>query len=96
MLEAIILTCVIDTHENHEVAVVDIPNAFIQTEHEGKMVHMKFRGQLATIFCSTAPEVYKQFMVYENYKPVIYLKVLKVIYGLLESTLLFYKKLRKM
>ena len=57
MLESIMLTCVIDAYEKRDVAVVDIPNAFIQTKHEGKVVHMKVRGQLATILCSTAPEV---------------------------------------
>ena len=29
--EAVMLTCVIDAQENRDVAVVDIPNAFVQT-----------------------------------------------------------------
>ncbi len=29
--EAVLLMCVVDANENREVAIVDIPNAFIQT-----------------------------------------------------------------
>ena len=28
--EAVMLTCVIDANENRDVAIVDIPNAFVQ------------------------------------------------------------------
>ena len=34
-------------------------------------------------------------MTKENSQPVLYLEVLKALYGLLQSALLFYKKLRK-
>ncbi len=51
--EAVMLTCVIDAQENRDVAVVDIPNAFVQTvvsdddtEHR-VMVHI--RGPLVDI-----------------------------------------------
>ena len=94
-LESILLTCVIDAKEERDVATVDIPNAFIQTDNEGEIVIMKVRGQLAEILCSTAPEIYQEYMTKENGQPVLYLEVLKALYGLLQSALLFYKKLRK-
>jgi len=94
MLESIFLTCVIDAEEERDVAVVDIPNAFIQTRHSGSTVILKIKGQLAEILCSCAPHIYKTFITYEDEAPVIYVEVLKAIYGLLESALLFYKKLR--
>jgi hypothetical protein len=34
--EAVLLTCIIDAEEGRDVAVVDIPNAFIQTKTEDK------------------------------------------------------------
>ena len=39
--EAVMLTCVIDANENRDVAIVDIPNAFVQTvvEDEKQSVH---------------------------------------------------------
>ena len=94
-LEAILLTCVMDAFENCEVAVVDIPNAFIQTLHEGKPVFIKIKGKLASILCKCAPHIYEPFVTQEKGQPTLYVKVLKAIYGLLESALLFYKKLRK-
>jgi len=94
-LESIFLTCVIDAEENRDVAVVDIPNAFIQTAHTGNKVILKIKGQLAEILCRCAPHIYRSYITYEDKIPVIYVEVLKAIYGLLESALLFYKKLRK-
>jgi hypothetical protein len=29
--EAVLLTCIVDTNKNRDVAIVDIPNAFVQT-----------------------------------------------------------------
>ena len=43
----------------------------------------------------TSPETYKDYVVYENGTPVLYLVLVKALYGLLESSLLFYKKLVK-
>ena len=41
------------------------------------------------------PQTYQDFIVLEDGKKVLYLWVLKAIYGLLKSALLFYKKLQK-
>ena len=35
-LESVLLTALIDAYENRDVATVDIPNAFVQTDMEGK------------------------------------------------------------
>ena len=42
-----------------------------------------------------SPETYKDFVVYEKNVKVIYVQVLKALYGMLQASLLFYKKLRK-
>ena len=41
------------------------------------------------------PAEYKNFVVIENGKKVLYLVILKAIYGMLEASLLWYRKLRK-
>ena len=94
-LEAVLLTCTIEAKEEREVAVVDVPNAFIQTEYEGEKVHIKVKGKLAEILLAAAPETYKPYVTYENGIMVIYLEVTKALYGMLVSSLLFYRKLRK-
>ena len=43
-LESVLLTAVVDTCEEHDVAIVDIPNAFIQTDMDREKVIMKLLG----------------------------------------------------
>ncbi len=51
--EAVMLTCVIDVKEDRYIAVVDIPNAFVQTvvdeEHAEHCVIVRIRGPLVDI-----------------------------------------------
>ena len=94
------LSAVIDAKEEREVAVVDIPNAFIQTENEKLKAHhktdiMKVKGKLADMLIEIAPEVYAPYATKENGITVIYLEILMALYGMIKSPLLFYRKLRK-
>mgnify|MGYP005605529959 FL=1 len=61
--ESVLLTCIIDAEEERDVAVVDIPNAFVQTrvEDEKDMAIIKLRGVLVDILVEIAPDVYKSY-----------------------------------
>jgi hypothetical protein len=50
-IESVLLACIIDAEEEWDVAVVDIPNAFVQTrvENEKDMAFIKIRGILVDI-----------------------------------------------
>jgi hypothetical protein len=54
--EAVILTCVINALEDQDIAVIDIPNAFVQTviEDEEHHVVIRIRGLLVDILVSIA------------------------------------------
>ena len=97
--EAVCATCVIDAHEGRDVMTMDLPNAFIQTpleqpkEGEDRGT-MKITGILVRYMIELDPR-YRDYVVYENGKRVIYVVVLKAIYGMLVAGLLFYKKLKK-
>jgi hypothetical protein len=39
-----------------------------------------------------APEVYNNYWTYEGQTKVLYIMMLKAIYGMLQSSLLYYKK----
>ena len=100
MLESVMLSAIIDAKEGREVAVVDIPNAFVQTANvklkdDHQMDIMKIKGRLAEILVSIAPEVYAPYVVYEKGVPVIYVEIMKALYGMIKAALLFYRKLRK-
>ena len=98
-LESIFLTSIIDAKEKRDVMSADIPNAFIQTDMpdpkpgEDRVI-MKITGVLVDLLVDMAPEVYGSYVVYEKGRKVLYVQVLKAIYGTLVASLLWYKKFR--
>jgi len=100
MTESVLLTATIDAHEKRDVATFDIPNAFIQTnveerDAEGDRIVMKIRGAMVDMLVQIDPDLYAPFVTMERGQKVMYVHILKAIYGMLMSGLLFYKKFRK-
>ena len=56
---------------------------------------MKIRGALVDMFLKLDSELYVPFITYENGEKVLYVCLLKALYGTLQAALLFYKKLKK-
>jgi hypothetical protein len=97
--ESTLLTAVIEAEEERDIATCDIPNAFIQTHVEekdpqGNRTIMKIRGVLIDILCDIDP-IYQEYIKIENQQKMLYVHVTRAIYGLLESAMLFYKRLTK-
>ena len=98
--ESIMITAVLDAKEGRDVMTCNIPNAFIQAEmpevKDGdKRVIMKITGVLVDMLVEINPKQYRPYVFYENKKKVLYVQVLRAIYGMLEAALLWYKKFRK-
>ena len=98
--EAVMLTCVIDAQENRDVAVVDIPNAFVQTvvteEDAQHRVIVRIRGPLVDILVSMAPGVYGPYVsTTKNGQKVLIVECLNAVYGTMVAALLYYKKFVK-
>ena len=78
---------------------MDIPNAFIQTDiPQGKgqeRIIPKIRGALVEMLVDIDPGLYAPYVTYENGQKILYMDVLKAIYGMLLSALLFYKQWKK-
>ena len=55
---------------------------------------MKITGVLVDMLVQIAPEIYGSYVVYEHGKKVLYVEVLKALYGMLQSSLLWYAKFR--
>ena len=89
------MTAAINANENRNVMTCDIPSAFIQTPmpdgHE--KVLMKITGVLVDLLVQMSPEVYGPFVVMERGKRVLYVRLLRALYGQLEAALLWYRKL---
>ena len=89
-LESILSTLLVDAHEGRAVGIFDIPGAYLHAEMpKEKLVIMKLRGEFVDIMCEVNPK-YKPFVKIENGKKVLYLRVLRAIYGCIESALLWY------
>jgi hypothetical protein len=98
-LESIMLTAVVDANEGRDVMSCDIPNAFIQTmlpkvEAGNKRVIMKITGVLVHLLVNISPEVYGPYVVSGKHRKVLYVQVLRGLYGMLVAALLWYTKFR--
>jgi hypothetical protein len=86
MNDSVMIQSAIDAHEGRHVVTCDIPEAFLHADLDEEVV-MLLRGQLADL------------MVYlrktAKGESILYVKMLKAMYGLLRSVLLFYLKLVK-
>ena len=92
------ITSTIDAKENRDVMACDIPNAFVQTEIKeqeiGKRIIMKIRGSLLEILIEMDPEKYNEYVVLEIGRRIVYVVMLKALYGMMMSSLLYYLKFR--
>jgi hypothetical protein len=93
------LTAIIDVKEGRDVMMADVPNAFVQTAIEPKekaeRVIMKIRGPLLEMLIELDGQKYEPFVTNESGNKILYVTMLKALYGMLQSALLYYKKYRK-
>jgi hypothetical protein len=95
--EAVLLSCIINAEEGRDVAVIDIPNAFIQTrvEDEGDMA-IKIRGVLVDILVQIAPDVYKSYVTTDKKgTKQLLVQCQNALYGTMVASLLYYRKFTK-
>src|SRR5210317_1663971 len=98
-VDSIMLTAMIDAHEGRDIMSADVPNAFIQaemiTDGSRERVIMKITGVLIDILVNKDPGRYEGYVVYENGKCVLYVIVMRALYGMLDAALLWYRRFRK-
>jgi hypothetical protein len=95
LAEAVMLTCMIDTLEEQYIAVIDIPNAFVQSgvKDEEHHVIVCIRGPLVDILVSIAPDVYGTYVSTNKAgQKVLLVQCLNAIYGTMVAAFLYYKK----
>ena len=73
----------------------DVPSAFVNTEVDEDVI-MVLKGDLADMMVQIAPETYRKYITTDRKGArILYVKLQKVLYGLMQASLLFYRKLRK-
>ena len=90
-VESLMALLVIFAHEKRDVAVFDVPGAYLHADlpHD-KFVLLKIEGQFVDIMVDVNPE-FKEDVRFENGKKVLYVQILKALYGMIESALLWYE-----
>jgi hypothetical protein len=87
--DALMLSLLIDAHERRDVATADVAGAYLHANMEDFTL-LKMEGESVDIMCSVDKN-YTKYVCYENGKKVLYLKLLKALYGCVQSALLWYE-----
>jgi len=89
--EALMGILLINAFEECDTAIFDVPGAYLHARiPDDKFAILKIEGEFVDIMCEVNPE-YKDDVRYENGKKVLYLQILRALYGMIESALLSYK-----
>ena len=94
-VESIFITCAMAAKENRDVATVDIPGSFLQTDASDDMI-IKLHGAVVEVLLRINPE-WQQYVMYEGPKkvPTIYSEALKALYGTVDASKLFFEDLSR-
>ena len=57
--------------------------------------HASVQGKLAELLVKTDASLYRKYIIIENGQEVLYVELLRALYGMLMPALLFYKQLVK-
>ena len=89
-LQALFATWIINFIEGRKVQTFEVPGAYLHAEiPEEEHVFMKFEKEFVDM-CEVNPE-YKEHVRIKNGKKVLYVRVLKAIYSMIEIALRWYK-----
>ena len=88
---AVFLTATIEAEEERDVRVYDVPNAFVQSDNDERVI-MKVKGVAAELLLKTDPSLYRKYVIHEKGVVVLYVELRKALYGQLKAALLYYLK----
>ena len=73
---------------------MDVPGAFLQADMpEVETVHVRLTGIMVDTLLKIDQDLYEPFVVQEGKEKVLYLELLKALYGTLRTARLFWEKL---
>jgi hypothetical protein len=65
--------------ENREVAVVDVPGAFMQADMDS-IIHVRFTGKMVELLLEIDHDIYAPYVTIERNKEALYFELLKSLY----------------
>lgn len=91
-VESLMLTCMIDACDDRCVGVVDIPGAFLHSKTD-EDTHVIVDGVMVDMLLRSNPEYQQYVHVTKKGTKIVYLKLLKQMYGTVRAARLFYNGL---
>ncbi len=89
------ITVSITAKEKRMVRCYNVPSTFVNTDVD-KDVLIVLKGELAEMMVQIAPQIYQKYITMDKKgTKILYVKLQKVLYGLMRASLLFYRELRK-
>ena len=91
-LESLMALLLIDAHEGRDVAIFDVPGAYVHAKlpDDKFVLLLKIEGPFVDIMCCEVNPEYKENVMFEGDKKVLYVQILQALYGMIESALLWY------
>jgi hypothetical protein len=91
--ESTFITKAIAASERRKVRCYGVPSAFVNTDVDEDVL-MVLKGELAEMMIQIAPQIYRKYVTVDKKgTKLLYMKLQKVLYGLMRASLLFYRKL---
>ena len=90
--DSVLITATIDAHEVCNVGICYVLGAFLSAEMD-KDMKMALRGSLAELIVNISLQIYRQNVIYEKIRTVLYITLKKALYGCLRFALIFYERL---
>ena len=82
----------IDALEGRDVAIIDVSSAFMQADMD-ELVHVHFTSKMVDLLIEVDHDMYAPYITYEGEERVMYMELLKALYGTVYAARLFWKKL---
>jgi hypothetical protein len=90
--ESVLTISIIDAYKQRVVGVYNILGAFLHAE-QTDLTYIKMAGEAADFLIEVSPETYKNHVVTEKGRNVLYLILKKALYGCVKSALMFWEDL---
>jgi hypothetical protein len=87
--EALLVSLIIDAFEGRDVATADVAGAYLHAKMDEFVIMKITNPHHIRIMCDIDP-IYKEYITVENGKEVLYVQLLKALYGCIKSALLWY------
>ena len=88
-LDPFVVSLIIDAFEGRDVGLFDVPGAFLQAIFpDGKFIILKFEGEFVDIMVDCNP-IYASEVRYENGRKVLYVRLIRALYGCMEPFLVW-------